>query len=111
MLPSDASSRPMSRSWGEPGRRRLSGSSGRHSTGGGCSPATPFRCLGAEMPAADMMVNAHLGPTQAGEVAFRLVRARAVIGRVFDRMVDPHHREAGVQDIPGGAFVRVYGRP
>jgi hypothetical protein len=36
--------------------------------------------VGAEMPPADVMVNAHLGAAQTGEVAFRLVRAGAVIG-------------------------------
>ena len=62
------------------------------------------------MPAADMMVNAHLGAAQPGEIAFRLVRAGAVIGHVFDRMVDALHREAGVQDVPGRAFVGMHGR-
>jgi hypothetical protein len=71
-------------------------------------PPRHFVAVGAEMPAADVMMNAHLGATQAGEIAFRLVRAGAVIGHVLDRVIDALHCEAGMQDVPCIRLVRMH---
>ena len=51
--------------------------------------------ISRQVPARNVMMRADLGATQAGEVAFRLVRASAVVHE-RDRVIDPPHREARV---------------
>lgn len=51
--------------------------------------------VGAKVLTADMVVLAHLGPAQAGEVGFRPIGASAVLAECHG-MVDPLHLEIGV---------------
>ena len=66
-----------------------------------------FVRVGLEPMPANPMVNAHLGATQAREVALGLIGARPVFALVLDRMIDALHRVAGVEDVPAARFVGV----
>jgi hypothetical protein len=68
-------------------------------------PPRAFVRVGLEQVAADSMVNAELSAPEPGELAFRLVRAGAVIGLELDRVIDPLHREGRMQDVPCARFV------
>ena len=63
--------------------------------------------VGREVLAADVVVLAQLGAAQTREVAFGLVRARAVQGE-GNRVVNAHHVVVGVQPVPAAGFVRVH---
>ena len=58
----------------------------------------------AEILAADVVVLADLGATQAREEALYLIGARAVLA-IRNRVVDPAHLEPGVQRIPAGRLI------
>ena len=87
------------------------GSSGRRWLADDGSRAMHIRGVGQEMPAADPMVDTDFGAAQPREERFGLVGAGAVFAPEFDAMIDALHREAGMQDVPGAAFVRMDGCP
>src|ERR1700712_5344933 len=68
----------------------------------------PRRFLGIaeQVRAGDVMMVAEFGPTQTGEVGLRAVGTGA-IDAVAVLVIDPAHREAGVQRIPGRALIGV----
>src|SRR5690242_14295849 len=68
-----------------------------------------FAAVGQQMPASYAMVNAELRPAQPREERLGLIGASAVFASELDTVVDPHHREAGVQNVPGRAFVSMDG--
>ena len=70
-------------------------------------PPRTFVRVGVEMPAAYPMMNTELGTAQPREERFGLVGAGAGRRDELDRMVDPHHREAGVKDVPLARFISV----
>src|SRR5208283_1760070 len=55
----------------------------------------------------NVVVMAKLAATQARKVGLRTIRAGAVYTEAI-LMVDPLHGEAGVQRVPGGAFIRMH---
>src|SRR5438067_744182 len=63
-----------------------------------------------EQVAADPMVLADFGTTQPRKIRFGLVDVRAVLGLVFDTVIDAAHVVGRVQALPGVRFVGTYDR-
>src|ERR1700739_4926005 len=70
---------------------------------------TPGGLLGVanQIRPRNMVMMAELAATQAGKVGFRAIRAGTVDTEAL-LMVDPLHRKASVQRVPGGAFIGMH---
>src|SRR3974390_2479300 len=63
-----------------------------------------FAGILAEMRPGDMVMLTNLGPSQPGDIAFRLVRAGAVLAVGFP-MIDPLHFKARMKVVPSSRLV------
>ena len=77
---------------------------------GGAAPHVFAPChfarIVAKVKAGNMMVLANLGTSQTRDIAFRLVRAGAVLAVGF-AMIDPFHLKARMEIVPSSCLVSV----
>jgi len=70
-----------------------------------------FIGIGLEAMAAESVMDAELGTAEPAEIRLGPIGRRAILALVFDAVIDPHHRVAGVEDIPPAGFVGMHRSP